>query len=95
MTFSKKTRPVTGAVEDLGERELGLQDGDVVAVAGRAVGGGEGVREAAQPLAGQGVEAGRGEAIAERLGTARVGAEEQAVVERLEGDARASRIRAR
>ena len=37
-----------GAVEHLGEGELGLQDGDVVAVAGPAIGGGEGMRQPAR-----------------------------------------------
>ncbi|MGH9111550.1 MAG: hypothetical protein ACRDZN_04520, partial [Acidimicrobiales bacterium] len=35
----------------LGEGELGLQHGQVVAVPGAAVAGGEGVRQAGQPLA--------------------------------------------
>jgi len=36
---SKKMRPVTGLVEYLGERELGLQDGELVAIARGAIAG--------------------------------------------------------
>ena len=43
-------------VEHLGQGELGLQDRDVVAVAGGAVGGGERVRQDGQPLAQQRVD---------------------------------------
>jgi hypothetical protein len=79
-------------VEDLRERELGLEDRDVVAVAGLAVGGGEGVREAGEPLARQGLDARGREPVAERLGAARVGAGKEPIVERFEGDARAGEL---
>ena len=54
-------------VQDLGQGELGLPDGDVVAVAGRPVGGGERVRQDRQPLAQQGVDLFRAEPVADRL----------------------------
>src|SRR5438876_2906764 len=79
-------------VEDLREGEFGLQDGDVVAVAGTAIGGGEGMGEAAEPLAHEGVDLGGREPIRDRLRPARVGAGEEAVVERLEGDAGAGEL---
>jgi hypothetical protein len=44
MTCSKKIRPLTGFVQHLGQGELGLQDRQVVAVAGGPVRGGERVR---------------------------------------------------
>ena len=78
---------VHGLVEHLGERELGLQDGDVVAIAGTPVGGGEGMRQTAQPLAQQSVDPGRRQAVADRLQALRIGTGLDAVVERLESNA--------
>lgn len=46
-----------GAVQDLGAGELGLQDGDVVAVAGGAVSGAERVRQRLEPRAAERVDA--------------------------------------
>ena len=51
--------PGQGPVQHLGEGELGLQDRDVVAVAGPAVRGGERVRQPGQPLAHEPVDLGR------------------------------------
>ncbi len=42
--------PGDGPVEHLGEGELGVQDGEVVAVAGGSVGRGERVRQTCQPF---------------------------------------------
>ena len=50
MTCSKKTRPVTGCVQHLGQGELGLQDRKLIPVAGVPVGVGERVRQDRQPL---------------------------------------------
>ena len=75
------------SVEDLGQRELGLQDRDVVAVAGLAVGGGEGMRQTCQPLAQQRIDLGRRQAVAKLLQALGVGAGKDAVVQGLEGDA--------
>jgi hypothetical protein len=56
-----------GLVEHLSEGELGLQDRDLVAVAGGVVGGGEGVGQPAQPLAQQPVDDLLGQSVADRL----------------------------
>ena len=45
---------VDGLVQDLGEEEVAFQDGDLIAAADGAVLGGEGVRQAGQPLAAPG-----------------------------------------
>src|SRR5437870_13171689 len=59
-------------VEDLGEGELGLQHREVIAVAGPAIRGAEGVGQAAQPLADEGVDLGGVEAVADALQPTRV-----------------------
>ena len=87
MTSSKKMRPVRGSVEDLRQRELRLQDGDVVAIAGRAILAREGMRQSRQPLAQQRVDLGGRQSVAELLQTLGVGTAQNAVVEGLEGDA--------
>jgi hypothetical protein len=74
-------------IQDLGQGELGLEDGDLVAVAGLPVLGGEGVGQAGQPLAQQGVDLGGGQAVSQLLQALGVGAAQDAVVEGLEGDA--------
>jgi hypothetical protein len=81
-----------GPVEYLGKRELGLEDRDVVAVAGPAVGGGEGMGESAQPLAGEAVDAGRAERVTDPLQAGRVLTGCKAVVESLEADAGPGRL---
>ena len=55
-------------------------------VAGLAVGAGEGVRNEPQPLAQQAIDPGGREAVADFLQARRIGAAEDAVVERLERD---------
>src|SRR6516165_4212899 len=55
------------AVQDLGGRELALQDRDRIAIAGLAVSASEWVREHPQPFAQKSVDLGCGEAIADRL----------------------------
>ena len=45
-------------IEDLGQRELGLQDRELIPIAGGAVRRGEGMRESAQPFAKDGVDLG-------------------------------------
>jgi len=78
---------VLGLVEDLGERELGLQDGNLVAVSGLAIRTGEGMRQSGQPFAQQGVDLVAGEVVADLLQARWIGAAQDAVVERLEGNA--------
>jgi len=68
----------------LGQGELGLQDRDIVAIAGFPIGSGEGVRKQTQPLAQQAVDLFRREAVADILQLFWFGATEHAVVERLE-----------
>ena len=80
------------AIEHLGQRELRLQDRDLIAVAGLAVGGGERVRQAIQPLAQQPLDRFRRQAVANLLQTLGIGAVMDAVVERLKGDAVAGEL---
>jgi hypothetical protein len=80
------------AVEHLGEGELGLENGDVVAVAGPAVLRGEGMGQASQPLAGQAVDLLGAEPVTDALEVSRVRTGGEAVVEGLEVDVRASRL---
>jgi hypothetical protein len=61
------------AVKHLGERELGLQDGQVVAVTRGPVGRTERVREACEPLAQQGVDLGGAEGVADGVDRQPVG----------------------
>ena len=79
--------PLHGPVEDLGERELGLQDGDLVADPGRPVVARERVRQALEPLAQQVVDPLRRQFAGQPLSQRRVGTRQDAVVQRLEGDA--------
>ena len=74
-------------VEHLSRGELGLQDRDIIAVAGFAVCGSEGMGKQPQPFAQQGVDLGSRKVIADGLQTLRIGAAQDAVVERLKGDA--------
>jgi len=74
-------------VEDLGERELGLQDGDLVAITCRAVARRKGMRQAAEPLAQELIDLGGRQAIAQPLRQLGVGTGLDAVVERFEWNA--------
>jgi len=78
--------PRGGTVQHLGQGELGLEDREVVAVAGPAVRGGERVRQAGEPLAQQPVDADRVQSVADALQAGRVITGGEAVVERLEAD---------
>ena len=75
-----------GPVQHLGQGELGLQDRNVVAVAGPAVRGGEGVGQDLQPLTQQSVDAGRVETVTDALQAGRVVTRGEPVVEGLEAD---------
>jgi hypothetical protein len=86
MTSSKKIRPLRGRSRTC-QGELGLEDGDLVAVTGGAVLGGKWVRQACQPLASQGVDALSGQAVAQWLQPLRVGAGKDAIVQGLKGNA--------
>jgi hypothetical protein len=87
MTWSKKDPAVDGPVEHLSQAELGLQDGDVVAVAGVLVSVGEGVREQTQPFTQQRVDLLRRQSIADGLHRDGVVTGREAVVQRREADA--------
>jgi hypothetical protein len=71
-------------IEHLGERKLGLQDGERIAIAGGAITRRKRMRQAAQPLAQQSIDPVRRKPIAQLLHQLGVGARFYAVVERLE-----------
>jgi hypothetical protein len=73
-------------VEHLGQREFGLQDGEVVAVARSTIRSREGVRQLAEPLAKQPIDLRLGQTITDLLKYLGVRAPPDPVVERLEGD---------
>ena len=74
-----------GPVEHLREAELGLQDRELVAVAGAAIAGRKGMRQARQPLPQQGLDLGRRQPIGQRLQLPGGRTGQNAVVERLVG----------
>src|SRR6202521_941602 len=67
-------------VEHLGERELGLQDGEIVAIARGTVARREGMRQAAKPFAQQLIDLGLRQALAQPLRQLGVGTGLDAVV---------------
>jgi hypothetical protein len=79
--------PRHGSIEDLGQRELGLQDRQRVAVAGGPIVPIERMRQSCQPLTQQPIYLGPIEPIADSLQRLGVLAGKNAVVQRLEGDA--------
>ena len=74
-------------IEDLGQGEFGLEDRQLIAIARGAVGGGEGMRQAAEPLAEDRVDLRGIERVGDTLHACRRVAGPDAVVERLVGDA--------
>ena len=81
-----------GPVEHLGEGELGLDDGDVVAVAGGGVLVGERVGQLGQPLAQQRLDLVLAETVADRLERGHVIDGGEGVVQRLEPDTGLGRL---
>ena len=79
--------PLLRAVEDLRERELRLQDGELVRQPRSAVCSRERMRQPRQPLARQGLDLGGAELAAELCQPLGILAAQDAVVERFEGDA--------
>jgi len=75
-----------GAVEHLGQRELGLQDRELIAVAGQPVGRGERVRQPRQPSAKERVDLRGRQPVADALQRGRVLAVQKPVVQRGERD---------
>src|ERR1700680_2324077 len=87
MTCSKKIRPETGLSSIwLGEGELGLADGDVVAVAGRPVCGAERVRQPCQAFTAARGHLDGAQEVADRLQSGGVLEGGEAVVQRGEGE---------
>ena len=74
------------SIEDLREGELALEDRQVIAIAGLAVGGREGMRQTAQPLPEDGVDLVGGQQVGDLLGPSRRRRGSDAVVQRLEGN---------
>jgi len=83
----KQHAPGHQPVEHLREGELRLQDGHVIAIACGAILRREGVGQTGQPLAQQAIDEGRVQAVTDGLSAGRVGTGQQAVVERVVGDA--------
>jgi hypothetical protein len=79
--------PVVRAVPDLSERELRLPEGEFIADTGLAVGGRIRMREPLEPLAEEALDLRRPETVTDPLRGLEVGAGEEPIVERLEGDA--------
>ena len=86
MTSSKKALPGHRPVQHLGERELRLQDRDVVAVARRPVRRRERMRQPAQPLPQQRIDLLGRQSLAQRLRPRRILAGQDAVIQRLVAD---------
>jgi hypothetical protein len=84
MTCSKKIRPITRAIEHVGQRELGLQDRQRVAVAGGPVVPIQRMRQSCQPLTQQPINLALIKPIADSLQRLRVLAGKNAVVQHLE-----------
>jgi hypothetical protein len=74
------------ALPDLGERKLGLEYGQVVAVAGLAVLGAEGMGQTRQPFAEECLDLLFVQPITKALGGGDIRAGEQTIVQRLKGD---------
>ena len=73
--FFKEDAPREGPVQHLGQRELCLQNGEFVAVAGGPVLGGEGMRQMGKPFSQQRVDLFGGQVVANRLQPLGIGAE--------------------
>jgi hypothetical protein len=73
-------------VQDLGQGELGLQDGQLIAVVGLTIGCRVGMGQPCQPAAQQTVDLCRPHCVADGLQPSRIGTEDQPVVPSLVGD---------
>src|SRR3990172_10943333 len=85
--FFEETAARERPIEDLGQRELGLQDGEVISIAGGAVGRGEGRWETAQPFADDGLDLRGIELMRDRLHAGGILGGADAIVQRFIGDA--------
>src|SRR5436190_2270546 len=84
--FLEETATGVGAIEHLRQRKFGLEDGELIAIASAAVGGGKGMRHPAEPLAKHRVDLRRVQGIREALHATGIRAGSNAVVEWLVGD---------
>ena len=90
--FFEETAARHRPVEDLGQREFALEDGQVMAIAGRTVCSGEGMRQAPEPFAKQGVDLGGVQRVGDPLHAAGHLGRTNAVVQRLKGNAALSQL---
>ena len=81
-----------GLIEHLGQGELGLKNRNIVAITGLTVFGRKRMGQTAEPFAQEAVDLLGRQPVADRLGLLRVGAGQDAVVERLEVDALSSQL---
>src|SRR5437667_6016779 len=65
--FFEEAAAGAGPIEDLGQGKFRLEDRELIAIPGRAVGGGERMRETAEPLANDGLDFCRLEAVGDAL----------------------------
>ena len=86
ISASKNTRPESRSTSTWVRENFGLQDRQLVAVAGAAVGPGEGVRQPRQPAAKERVDLRRRQPVADALQPVGVIAVQEAVVQRGERD---------
>ncbi len=84
--FFEETAAGLGAIEDLGQRKFGLEDGELIAVAGAAMACGKGMRQAAEPFAKHRVDLRGVQGIGDTLHAGGILAGSNAVIERLVGD---------
>ena len=76
--------PGARAIEDLGQGELGLEDRELIPIAGRPVRGGEGMRQSAQPFAKDGLDLGGIEGVGDPLHAGGLVTRADPIVQRLE-----------
>jgi hypothetical protein len=80
----EETTPRDRPIEHLGQGELGLQDRELIPITGRPVRWGEGMRQATQPFAKDGVDLGGVQRVGDSLDAAGRIARADAVVQGLE-----------
>lgn len=86
ITFFEKAAAGERAVEHLGQRKLGLQDRELVAITGGTVCGGEGMWQAPEPLPEDRVDLGRVQRVGDALAPGSLGAGVDPIVQRFERD---------
>src|SRR5207247_8273832 len=81
--FFEETAARERPIEDLGQRELGLEDRELIPIAGGTVRAGEGMGEAPEPLANDGVDLRGIELGGDLLDTGGIVGRADAIVQRL------------